>query len=57
MDVSENGGYPQIMNFNKVFHYKPSILGSPYFWKHPQNHLGIPTALLKSCTLSSAFKA
>ena len=28
-------GYPQIMNFNRVFHYKPSILGYPYFWKHP----------------------
>ena len=22
------------MNFNRVFHHKPSILG-PYFWKHP----------------------
>ena len=21
--------------FNRVFHYKPSILGYPYFWKHP----------------------
>ncbi len=21
--------------FNRVFHYKPSILGHPYFWKHP----------------------
>ena len=20
--------------FNKVFHYKPSILGYPYIWKH-----------------------
>ena len=20
---------------NRVFHYKPSILGYPYFWKHP----------------------
>ncbi len=28
-------GYPQIMNFNRFFHYKPSILGYPYFWKHP----------------------
>ena len=33
-------GVPQIINFNgfnRVFHYKPSILGekSPYFWKHP----------------------
>ncbi len=30
--------YPQIMNLNRVFHYKPSILGYhgyPYFWKHP----------------------
>ena len=37
MGVSKNRGYPQIMHFNRVFHYKPSILGgfSPYFWKHP----------------------
>ena len=27
--------YPQIINFNRVFHYKPSILEYPYFWKHP----------------------
>ena len=27
--------YPQIVHFNWVFHYKPSILGYPYFWKHP----------------------
>ena len=32
--------YPQIIHFNKVFHYKPSILGYHYFWKHP--HLVIP---------------
>ena len=35
MDVSENRGSPQIIHFNRVFHYKPSILGYPYFWKHP----------------------
>ena len=35
MGVSENRGYPQIIHFNRVFHYKPSILGYPYFWKHP----------------------
>ena len=29
------GKPPQIINFNRVFHYKPSILGYPYFWKHP----------------------
>ena len=26
---------PQIIHFNRVFHYKPSILGYPYFWKYP----------------------
>ncbi len=26
--------YPQIIHFNRVFHYKPSILGCPFFWKH-----------------------
>ena len=26
---------PQIIHFNRVFHYKPSILGTPIFWKHP----------------------
>ena len=24
--------YPQIIHFNRVFHYKPSILGYPYFF-------------------------
>ena len=28
-------GYPQIIHFNRAFHYKSSILGYPYFWKHP----------------------
>ena len=26
---------PQIIHFNRNFHYKSSILGYPYFWKHP----------------------
>ena len=30
--------YPQIIQFNRVFHYKPSILGYLYFWKHPYEH-------------------
>ena len=34
LDASENSGTPQIIHFNRVFHYKPSILGYPYFWKH-----------------------
>ena len=38
--VSTNGcfqksWYPQIIHFNRVFQYKPSILGYPNFWKHP----------------------
>ena len=33
-DVSENSGKtPQIIHFNRVFHYKPSILGYHYFLK------------------------
>ena len=28
-------GYPQIISFNRVFHCKLSILGYPYFGKHP----------------------
>ena len=35
MGVSENSGTRQIIHFYRVFHYKPSILGYPYFWKHP----------------------
>ena len=35
MDVSKNRGTPKSSHFNRVFYYKPSILGYPYFWKHP----------------------
>ena len=31
MGVSENSGTPKSSIFNRVFHYKPSILGYPYF--------------------------
>ena len=27
--------YPKSFHFNRVFHYKSSILVYPYFWKHP----------------------
>ena len=38
MDVSENRGFPPNHPLkNRVFHYKPSILGYPYFRKHPYN--------------------
>ena len=33
--VSKNSVTPQIIHFNRVFHYKPSIWGHPYFWKYP----------------------
>ena len=31
--------HPQIIHFNRVFHYKPSILGYPYFRKHPYHDI------------------
>ena len=31
----KKGVPPQIIHCDRVFHYKPSILGYPYFWKHP----------------------
>ena len=43
LDVSENRGFsPQIIYFDRVFHYKPSILGYSIFWKQP--NLGYPEA-------------
>ena len=35
MGVSKNNDTPQISHSHRVFHYKPSILRYPYFWKHP----------------------
>ena len=35
--VSENSGTPKSSILIGFFHYKPSILGYPYFWKHPCN--------------------
>ena len=31
----KNRGTPKSSHFNRVFHYKLSILGYLYFWKHP----------------------
>ena len=41
--------YPQIIHFNRVFHYKPSILGYPYFgsWNDPGWELGSSRAVSK----------
>ena len=33
--------HPKIIHFNKVLHNKPSILGYPYFWKHPCLNLDV----------------
>ena len=34
MGLSKNSGTPK-SSILLGFHYKPSILGYPYFWKHP----------------------
>ena len=35
----KNGGFsPQIIHFDRVFHYKPSILGYHHFWNHPYEY-------------------
>ena len=41
-DVSKNSGLkpPKSSIFHRVFHYTLSILGYPYFWKHPILHGG-----------------
>ena len=46
--VSENRGTPKSSHFNRVFHYKPSILGYPYFWKHPLRQFVSPALKLNS---------
>ena len=47
-------GYPQIIHFNRVFHYKPSILGYPYFWKPPYAKNSIETFQVEDPFLSKA---
>jgi len=51
------GFYPQIIHFNRVFHYKPSILGYPYFWKHPNqlNQFFFHSSRLENCRKSTLF--
>ena len=64
MGVSKNNGTPQISNFYRVFHYKPSILGFPYFWKHPQtatcfyfplNRFFLRPGVWRTCCRNSEF--
>ena len=59
-------GYRQIIHFNRVFHYKPFILGYPYYWKHPNNDVFFVQLLSrciflreripKSCWKSGVFR-
>ena len=44
--------------FNRVFHYKPSILGYPYFWKHPYTGilLSISPSLCHTFTVQVWFE-
>ena len=41
--------YPQIIHVNRGFRYKPSILGYPYFWKHPYIYIYILCTALILC--------
>ena len=54
LDVSENRGTPKSSHLNRVFHYKPSILGYPYFWKHPSVSLENMLFLLFFFVISAA---
>ena len=51
MGVFLNGGTPKSSIFNRVFHYKPSILRYPYFWKPPYRKVAcfFPKTTGRSC--------
>ena len=49
---------PKSSHFNRVFHYKPSILGYPYFRKHPyMNHRVFlwVTRIIHPCDVQDVF--
>ena len=33
------GGYPEIIHLNRIFHYKPTILGILHLWNPPYEQL------------------
>ena len=48
--VSKNNGTPKSSNFNRVFHYKPSILGGfPLFLETPMLGIGVFWHKTKKC--------
>ena len=44
--------YPQIIHFNRVFHYQPSIWGYPYFRKHPYIYIYMYVYIIYICILN-----
>ena len=55
--------FPKIVGFPPkssiligIFHYKPSILGYPYFWKHPCSHISSLLQIEGSSTYCSEKK-
>ena len=64
MDVSENSGVsPPIIHFNKVFHYKPSIWGTPICGnihieiRYTQRYINTGPELLELLLVGSCFLA
>ena len=51
------GKTPQIIHFNRIFHYKPSILGYPYFWKHPYQSLQFPNLPCKFSAVTAPLSS
>ena len=50
IDGLKNG----LKDFNRVFHYKPSILGYPYFWKPPWHSFCFPNVWRPSSSRDKA---
>ena len=46
---------PKSSIFNRVFHYKPSVWGYPYFWKHlyPHSHIHLKQKWTSTTTTTS----
>ena len=47
-------GYPQIIHFSRILHYKPSILGYPHFRKTPDNHSSMIIAMYKDSMIGTS---
>jgi hypothetical protein len=47
-------GYPKIIHFNRLFHYKPSIWGYPHLWKPPYHPSNKPWSVWHQMSWSSS---